>query len=241
MLSHYAYCNSQIHEWHEIKWPHRAATYSTPRRAKMITVTLSVCAIIYNTPHLLFSEVVGGQCIAYATGGLITRVYSWFTLVLNAVIPFTLLIHMNYVIVKTVQQSRNMFRVKDTTTGAAINQGMKTRQKTMKSAESQLTIMLLLVTTLFLILLCPTYIRFIYLTFTKMDTPLSYATTMLFFQISFKLYATNSGINFFLYGISGQKFRNDLKEIICCCSISNRSLCGEKRELQTSGSTVCSE
>ena len=30
-----------------IKWPHRAATYSTPRRAKMIAVGLSVCAPDY--------------------------------------------------------------------------------------------------------------------------------------------------------------------------------------------------
>ena len=89
-----------------IKWPHKAATYSTAIRAKMITVALSVCALTYNAPHLLFSEVVGGQCIAYATGGVITKVYSWFSFVLNAIIPFTLLIHMNYVIVKTVQQSR---------------------------------------------------------------------------------------------------------------------------------------
>ena len=226
-----------IDKYIAIKRPHKAATYSTPRRAQVITVTLSVCAIIYNTPHLSFSKVVGGQCIAYATGGLITKVYSWFTFVLNAIIPFTLLIHMNYVIVKTVQQSRNMFEAKDTTTGAAINQGMKTRQKAMKGAESQLTIMLLLVTTLFLILLCPTYIRFIYLTFVKMDTPFRYATTMLFFQISFKLYATNSGINFFLYCISGQKFRNDLKDIMCCCSISNRSVSGGKCVSQTSGSS----
>ena len=165
---------------------------------------MSVCALIYNAPHLLFSEeVVGGKCIAYATGGVITKVYSWFSFVLNAVIPFTLLIHMNYVIFKTVQQSRKMFKTKAITTGTVINQVTETRQKTMKSAENQLTIMLLLVTTLFLILLCPTYIRFIYLTFAEMDTPFKYANTMLFFQISFKLYATNSGMNFLLYFVSG--------------------------------------
>ena len=98
----------------------------------------------------------------------------------------------------------------------------------MKSAENQLTIMLLLVTTLFLILLSPTYIRFIYLTFSEMDTPFKYANTMLFFQISFKLYSTNSGINFLLYCVSGKKFRTDLKEIICCYNISNLSLSGRK-------------
>ena len=88
-------------------------------------------------------------------------------------------------------------------------------KKAMKSAENQLTIMLLLVTTLFLILLIPTYIRFIYLTFLERDTPSKYASAMLIYHVTHKLYHSNSGINFFLYCISGRKFRNDLKEILC--------------------------
>ena len=56
---------------------------------------------------------------------------------------------MNFVIVKAVRNSREMFGAKGTTTGTVINKGMDTRQKTMKSVENQLTIMLLLVTTLF--------------------------------------------------------------------------------------------
>ena len=212
-----------IDKYIAIKWPHRAAKYSTPRRAKVITVGLSLCALCYNGPHLFLSRVIGGQCIAYSVDILITKVYSWFSFVLNAIIPFKLLIHMNYVIVKTVRNSRKMFTENDTTTGTAKNQGMEARQKQMKNAENQLTIMLLLVTTLFLILLCPTYIRFIYLSFVKMDTPLKYANSMFFFQISFKLYATNGGINFLLYCISGKKFRNDLKERLCSDSFLNRS------------------
>ena len=195
-----------------IKWPHKAATYSTPRNAKIVAISFSICALIYKIYHLFLSQVVGGQCFAYAIDSLITRVYSWFSFVLNVVIPFTLLIHMNYVIVKTVRSSRNMFGANDR------NTAMRTKQTTMKTAENQLTIMLLLVTTLFLILLCPGYVRFIYLAFAKPDSPLEYANLMLFFQISFKLYTTNSGINFLLYCISGQKFRNDLKDILCFVS-----------------------
>ena len=93
---------------------------------------------------------------------------------------------------------------------------METRQRKMKSAENQLTIMLLLLTMLFLILLFPTYIRFIYLNFVKRDSASKYASSMLFFQITYKLYTTNNGINFLLYCISGKKFRNDLKQMLCC-------------------------
>ena len=71
-------------------------------------------------------------------------------------IPFTLLIYMNFVIVKTVKRSRKMFITHDTIAGTVAkqneNERMETRmQKTMKSAENQVTIMLLLVTTLFLV------------------------------------------------------------------------------------------
>ena len=65
--------------------------------------------------------------------------------------------------------------------------------------------MLLLVTTLFFILLCPTYVRFIYLLFASRDTPLAYANSTFLVEVTYKLYASNSGINFFLYCISGKK------------------------------------
>ena len=35
-----------------IKWPHMAATYSTPKRSTLIVVGLQICVIIYNIPHL---------------------------------------------------------------------------------------------------------------------------------------------------------------------------------------------
>ena len=132
---------------------------------------------------------------------------------------------MNFVIVKTVRNSGKMFSAT----------GMDMRQKAMKTTEIQLTIMLLLVTTLFLILLGPTYFRFIYVAFVKRDTPLEFAKSMLVFQITAKLYKTNSGINFLLYCISGQKFRNDLKEILCCFNILNSSVTNQKDPSQSNG------
>ena len=210
----------RVDKYIAIKWPHKAATYSAPRRARMIAVSLSVCALVYNSPHLYLTHVVHGQCLAYGTGGVLSKIYSWCSFVLNAIIPFTSLIYMNFVIVKAVRNSRKMFGVK---TSEGTGQGLKTRQKSMKSAENQLTIMLLSVTMLFLVLLCPTYIRFIYLVFANRDTPSQYANSMLIYQISFKLYATNSGINFFLYCISGRKFRKDLKEILFCCGVSKQA------------------
>ena len=199
-----------------IKWPHKATISCTAKRARMTLVGILICVIIYNVPHLFGSGLVGDQCLAYVIGGKITKMYSWLSIVLNAIIPFSALIYMNYIIVKTVKGSLNMIGTNDETSQKknGITLGMETRQKIMKSAENQLTIMLLLVTTLFLILLIPTYIRFIYLTFLEPDTPYKYASAMLIYHVTHKLYHLNSGINFFLYCIIGRKFRNDLKEIL---------------------------
>ena len=83
--------------------------------------------------------------------------------------------------------------------------------------------MLLLVTTLFLMLMTPVYVRGLYLLFVTFDTAFGYANLKLLFQVTHKLYNTNSGINFFLYCLSGRKFRNDLKEILCCSGSSDKS------------------
>ena len=201
-----------------IKWPHRAATYSTPRRAKMTIAGVTACVVIYNIPHLFLSKMVGDVCIGYSIGGVITNVYSWLTFSINGVLAFAMLIFMNYVIIKKVRGSRKMFGGNE---GQGKGQGQNNvtssrREQKLKNTENQLTTMLLLVTTLFLILLFPTNVRFVYSNFVARDIPTKYASVIFFYHLSHKLYFTNNGINFFLYCISGQKFRNDLKEILGC-------------------------
>ena len=64
--------------------------------------------------------------------------------------------------------------------------GISRKQKTMKNAENQVTIMLLLVTTLFLVFVSPIYIRFLYTQIAKRNTPVKYAGFVFFFQLSQK-------------------------------------------------------
>ena len=122
-----------IDKYIAIKWPHRATTYSTPRRSRMIVVDLYTSVFIYNIPHFLLSSKVGDRCLAYGISSLLAKVYSWFSFVINAIIPFALLIHMNYDIVKILRNSHKIFRANDK------NARMEARQKTMKNAEKQLT------------------------------------------------------------------------------------------------------
>ena len=98
---------------------------------------------------------------------------------------------MNYVIVQIVRNSQRMFRTNAHSTATK-------RQRTMRNAENQLTIMLLLVTVLFLILLLPGFVRYIYFSLVERDTPSKYANAMLFFQITFKFIHNQPWYKFFL-------------------------------------------
>ena len=67
------------------------------------------------------------------------KVFSWITFIVNGIIPFSMLIFMNGVIVQTVRESRNMFGTAPKVSNKYIldiHQGIATRQRTMKSAEN---------------------------------------------------------------------------------------------------------
>ena len=86
-----------------------------------------------------------------------------------------------------------------------------------KQAEKQITITLLFVTFTFLILMMPYGSILIYvLVHDFPKSPRSLAGYHLFAGIANRAYFTNSGINFFLYVISGRKFRIDLAILFRC-------------------------
>ena len=175
--SRYQILAMTVDKYVAIKWPHKAATYSTPRRAKLIITVVSICTLIYNGRHIPMSSLVGGRCRGYVGGGIISVVLTWISFFVNGVFPFSLLIYMNYVTIQTIKSSGKMLG--STSKSEQIShdrKGMETRQRKMKSAENQLNIMLLLVTILYLFLQIPSYIRNIYAKFATQDTPAKYAS-----------------------------------------------------------------
>ena len=81
--------------------------------------------------------------------------------------------------------------------------------------------MLLFITFSFLILMIPSYVMLFYGSFVEFrKSPKLYVRFYLSSAIGSRSYYTNFGINFYLYVISGQKFRRDLKELtskLCFC------------------------
>ena len=78
--------------------------------------------------------------------------------------------------------------------------------------DKQVYVTLLSVTFSFLVLNTPvyTYALIANIAGYNPETPYYIAATFLFLEVAKKMVYTNYGINFFLYVISGPKFRNDL-------------------------------
>ena len=80
------------------------------------------------------------------------------------------------------------------------NENQTAQQDKTKSTEVQLTIMLILVSSLFVILLLQFEIREIYYSIvSKGETPKQYAVFTFVIDVTYELYNTNYGINFYLY------------------------------------------
>ena len=115
---------------------------------------------------------------------------------------------MNSVIIHTLRKRSQQNLSQAAGQGETQSQNLKT-----KNTEKQIVTMLLLVTFVFLTLNIPVRALVFYLNFSSGNTAFYYAGLHLFYHVGEKAYYTNHGINFFLYVISGQKFRTDLRNL----------------------------
>ena len=155
---------------------------------------------------------IDGVCMPYARDDIWNQIFMFFSFVFNAVGIFGALIIMNGFIISAVRGRKKLLQ--------NMGDGDKPsslESKHQRSTERQITIMLLLVSFLYLILIGPGFIHFLnWLVVPPDRDPLTYANFTLSYNVCQKLFFTNNSINFFLYCISGQKFRTDLFSIFRC-------------------------
>ena len=152
------------------------------------------------------------------------QVYYWFGFILSYSLPFISLLVMNTVIIHTLRtRSKNIIR-RSGGQGQPEGEG-QSKDQPMKSSERQITITLLLVTFVFLILVTPVCIMVLYAKYTDVrKSAYTFAGYYLFYNVALKAYYTNHGINFFLYVISGRKFRADLINLFSCFNKSKEDI-----------------
>ena len=196
--------------FYSIIQPHKAASFNTVKRAKITTVSIVIFSIIFHIPHLFITSNQGKTCVFYAKGlNSVLNLYYWISFIIHFALPFALLLIMNSFIIHTISR-RSQLAVRQNSVIARQGQGQSQGQ-TYKHVETQIYVILLLVTFSFLILTTPGSLFILYsryVDYTK--SPKAFALFYLLSNVGQKSYYTNFGINFFLYVISGAKFRADL-------------------------------
>ena len=202
-ISNLLILNMTFERFYSIIRPHKAASFNTVKRAKITIVCIVLFSVLYHIPHWFISANIGRLCLTnvLSSDKSIGEFYYWFSEIIHFILPFILLLIMNSVIIHTLHK-RSKLNI-----GQGQNEGQGTKPKT---SEGQIFTMLLCVTFGFLILTTPVKVLVFYMNFYFSSTPQYFAGLYLFYQIGEKTYYTNHGINFFLYVISGQKFRQDL-------------------------------
>ena len=172
----------------------------------------------YNLPHFITTTRVDQYCapFGHSTQYVSGMVYYWISLVLNILLPFVSLLIMNSVIIHTLRERSGV-------QGQIQGQGQVSHHRVkIKGSERQIYITLLLVTFTFLILSMPSYTFIVYAWFYDYkSSPRTIAASSLWNSIAHQTLYTNYAINFFLYVISGNKFRTDLVSLFKCFSKGN--------------------
>ena len=211
--STYFVLSMTFERFYSIIMPHKAASFNTVRKARIITICVIILSILFHIPHLFISDSNGRFCVAnrISAVNVFGAIYYWLSLVISFAFPFVSLMIMNSFIIHTLRQRSKMDLTRSD------NQGQTETETTKgKSSETQIFIVLLLVTFAFLILTTPAYVLIFYMSYYHGNTPQFYAGYHFLHHFGEKTYFTNNGINFFLYVMSGQKFRNDLVKLFKC-------------------------
>ena len=206
--------------------PHKAASFNTVKRAEITIGCIVFFSISFNSPHLFYTLSTGRDCFVFAKETIIENllVYYWISTIIMFIIPFASLLVMNCFIIRTLQRRSSLFKSE--------GQGQSQGHGTNRRYDRQVYVTLLSVTFSFLVLNTPVYSYALVANIVGYSpkTPYSIAATFLFLEVAEKLVYTNYGINFFLYVISGSKFRNDLVSLFR----SSLSMTGDVSEVSRS-------
>ncbi|KAL8580425.1 hypothetical protein ACOMHN_054339 [Nucella lapillus] len=194
--------------------PHRVGVLCTVRTGQIITAIIVIIACVLNV-HFFFHYHVDTEHQSCGSNNYqLVNLFSFLDLFLASLIPFMILIVGNSVLIYRAMQSMQMFG-KSTGTGET--------QTTSRSAKvTSMTVTLILTSAAFLLLSMPICIVNIYFEITGFfgDKTVDEGLRQKLFlthTVCILLGISNSAINFYIYILSGSRFRQETKRCFRLC------------------------
>ena len=146
--------------------------------------------------------------------------WSWVVLLLFSVLPWLCLVVGNSVLLWTLNVS---IRQAQHNLGSAHTDGFSGRRK----QASSMTLTLFTVSMAFIILnlplSCVQVLGFYHYLVGSLDFFYQSEVIAYSYEIALALWETNSVVNFYLYGLTGSKFRRELKRVFSCATVESKT------------------
>ena len=201
-----------------VLWPHRAHLLCTAGQSKVIvmSMTLFIAAIHVHILYGFSIIIIGSGRNCYATTEydyFFSGIWSWVDMLIFSFLPWLCLGISNSLLVWKLKVS-----VREAEVSLGSDQADKINER--KKKATSITVTLVAVSTAFLILTFPmSFVQI--LNFVQWMKGLLYTGSRsyaLYYtqQISYPMWYANSCINFYLYCLTGAKFRREAKTILNC-------------------------
>ncbi|XP_061172976.1 growth hormone secretagogue receptor type 1-like [Saccostrea echinata] len=187
-------------------FPLRATTMCSLARAKFVTVIIAMIFILINS-HIFWTaelySLPSGQvrCMSYAYENLVCKVFPWIYLILYSFLPVLVLFLFNTLIIVSLVKNKPLF------------QAMTKTDQQMRYDHQKLAICLLVISFTWIVTTMP---RPLYRFFMEKPKNIEKQAEAVFVRtLCFMLMYINHAVNFFIYGLTGQRFRMELRRFLC--------------------------
>ena len=201
-----------------VLFPHRANVLCSVRRSKVIVVSMAlvIAAVHVHILYGLYLETNNGSrtcTLMDEYKAFFREIWSWVDMCIFSLLPWLCLAVSNSLLVWKLKTALREAEV-------SLGSGQTDRIKDRKKTATSITITLIAVSTAFLVLTFPwsflSILHFVYWMNGSLNALQSSRAYFYTKQISFPLWYANSCINFYVYCLTGSKFRKEAKQILCC-------------------------
>ncbi len=211
-----------------VVYPHKTNIQCTKEKVIKFTSLNAFIVCAFYTPLIFVTDSVEppmkNYCSKHSVQDWYIQLYSGLQILFCPIVPVVALFYMNISITIALKQS--------TVTSTVSHRDRRVQHK-------QITIMLLLVSFTFMLLSMPFEIRhFVSILYKPKRTVTAVARDMFSLQLTLDMMMLSHVINFYLYLLSGSKFRNNLKTLFHCGKSENPVQMTKDRAVENEAKTV---
>ena len=207
-----------LHRATAVVWPHRVNVLCTRRKACLVigVITVLLAALyshyIYGYDLLLRNNSTGPKCYYVSAEYLhfVDSVFTYIELLIFCVVPFSCLALSNSILVWKLTVSVREARQR-------LTPGNTEQFVTRNKAANSVTLTVIIVSMTFIILTLPNGLYLIvFFPLFDFETLRGYAKALMYNTIIFLMLYCNMAVNFYLYCLTGKRFRQEFYNILRC-------------------------